>query len=216
MTSKIKVLLLDIGNVLIKVNLKTSWERISPYLNQKNSPLNDPHHFFKTFFHSPLYYDFEMNKISPDEFFQHFMDQHQLQPLGIHDLKNIWNDCLLEPMPHIENTLTTLSEKIPLFGLSNTNQVHYDFFMNRYSFFNYFQKVYTSFELGLRKPDQKIYDKTFQSLQLLHLNLQRHEVLFIDDLSENIKSAADYGFTSAHLLPEMHSFSTILKQHSIL
>jgi putative hydrolase of the HAD superfamily len=80
------------------------------------------------------------------------------------EVLDAWNAVLLDfPLYRLE-FLEKLSKKYPLFLLSNTDSIHInhfketngDAFCNR--FYNCFQKVYFSYDLGQRKPELEIYN----------------------------------------------------------
>ncbi len=54
---------------------------------------------------------------------------------------------------------------------------------------SYFDKVYLSFEMGLSKPNKKVYDYVIKDLQVLP-----KEILFIDDDKKNIEMAKKAGW----------------------
>jgi len=67
-----------------------------------------------------------------------------------------------------------------------------------------FDKVYLSYELGMRKPDREIYQYIENDLQLPPKN-----ILFLDDLEENIAAAKSCGWQAFKItgnqLPKMKS-----------
>ncbi len=78
--------------------------------------------------------------------------------------------------------------------LTNTDQTHIQFFEDKvgisfYSaFYQCFEKVYYSFEIGMRKPDPMIYSKLISNHSLNPKN-----TLFVDDKIENTESAKSLG-----------------------
>lgn len=54
-----------------------------------------------------------------------------------------------------------------------------------------FDYVYLSFEIGMRKPDRKIYEYVLNDLKILPEN-----ILFIDDDTDNILTAKEYGWNT--------------------
>jgi len=94
----------------------------------------------------------------------------------------------------------SLSKKYRLFLLSNTDSIHIETFENRsgisfYSdFYQCFEKVYFSFEIGMRKPNADV----FQYLIKKH-ELSPKRTLFVDDKKENTDSAASLGFNGWNL-----------------
>jgi len=90
--------------------------------------------------------------------------------------------------------LQILSKKYRLFLLSNTDSIHIATFEREngasfYSdFYQCFEKVYFSFEMGMRKPDAEIYNNVLQN----HGLLAKH-TLFVDDKKENTDIAFSLG-----------------------
>ncbi len=85
--------------------------------------------------------------------------------------------------------------------LSNTNAIHVAAFHTKvqevtggHGVHHYFDKVYYSHEVGMRKPDKEIYEWVIRTN-----NLQPASTLFIDDLAENIVSARAVGLRTVHL-----------------
>lgn len=112
-----------------------------------------------------------------------------------------WNGVLLDfPMYRLE-FLEKLSKKYQLFLLSNTDSIHInhfkekngDKFYNR--FYSCFEKVYFSYDLGMRKPDEEIYNFVIKEN-----NLNPKSTLFVDDNFDNIEGAKKTGLQVWHLL----------------
>lgn len=136
---------------------------------------------------------FETGDISYDIFVTGF--QEQLPNASIEEILEAWNAVLLDfPLYRLE-FLQMLSKKYRLFLLSNTDSIHIETFENQsgtsfYSdFYQCFEKVYFSFEIGMRKPNPEI----FQYLINKH-ELSPKRTLFVDDKKENTDSAASLGF----------------------
>ena len=58
----------------------------------------------------------------------------------------------------------------------------------------FFDKVYYSCELGMRKPDEEIFTYVIEVN-----NLKPQETLFIDDMENNIIGAQSVGLRTVHL-----------------
>ena len=93
-----------------------------------------------------------------------------------------------------------LSQKYRLFLLSNTDSIHIERFQHKAGitfyrdFYKCFEKVYFSYELGMRKPDAAIFEFVIKE----H-NLSPKNTLFVDDNFENIESAQKLGLQTWHL-----------------
>ena len=142
--------------------------------------------------------DFEKGKISEMEFIIGL--QNYIPNASIHQIREAWNAILLDfPLYRLE-FLQMLSQKYRLFLLSNTDSIHIERFQHRAGisfyrdFYQCFEKVYFSFELGMRKPDSAIFEFVIKEHNLLPKN-----TLFVDDNLQNIESAEKLGLQVWHL-----------------
>ena len=135
---------------------------------------------------------FEKGQISRENFILGI--QKHIPNASIEDILAAWNAVLLDFPLHRLEFLQLLSQKYRLFLLSNTDAIHINHFEQRegvsfYSdFYQCFEKVYFSYEMGMRKPDAEIY----------HALIRQHELspkrtLFIDDKKENTDAAKALG-----------------------
>jgi putative hydrolase of the HAD superfamily len=142
--------------------------------------------------------DFERGKISETEFILGF--QNYIPNASIHQIREAWNAILLDfPLYRLE-FLQMLAKKHKLYLLSNTDSIHIERFQHRAGisfyrdFYQCFEKVYFSFELGMRKPDPAIFEFVIKEHNLLPKN-----TLFVDDNLQNIESAEKLGLQVWHL-----------------
>ena len=142
--------------------------------------------------------EFEKGKISEMEFILGF--QNYIPNASIHQIREAWNAVLLDfPLYRLE-FLQMLSQKHRLFLLSNTDSIHIERFQHRAGisfyrdFYQCFEKVYFSFELGMRKPEAAIFEFVIKEHNLLPKN-----TLFVDDNLQNIESAEKLGLQVWHL-----------------
>lgn len=108
-----------------------------------------------------------------------------------------WN-AMLGSLPafHLQ-FLEEISDKKRLFLLSNTNEVHIARFLSDFerdhprrsrSFSEYFETAHYSHELGMRKPEARIFEELIQRHEL-----KRQRTLFIDDNQANVRAARAVG-----------------------
>ncbi|WP_125723354.1 HAD family hydrolase [Flavobacterium ustbae] len=135
---------------------------------------------------------FEVGAISPEDFVGGF--QKQLPNASKEEILKAWNAVLADfPFYRLE-FLQELSKKYRLFLLSNTDSIHINTFEEKSGvsfykdFYACFEKVYFSFDIGMRKPDPKIYQFVLDKNNLIPEN-----TLFVDDKTENTDSAATLG-----------------------
>ena len=135
---------------------------------------------------------FERGKITELEFIQGF--QKYIPNADIHDIRKAWNSIIGEfPLYRLE-FLQKLATKYRLFLLTNTDAMHISRFehMAGISFFSdfyqCFEKVYYSYEMGMRKPQPEI----FTTILNKH-DLSPKRTLFVDDKKINTDMAESLG-----------------------
>ena len=183
----IDTIIFDFGDVFINLNKEATTLALKKLgLKEWNSNLD------------ALNLDFEKGKISETEFILGF--QNYTPNASIHQIREAWNAILLDfPLYRLE-FLQMLSQKYRLFLLSNTDSIHIERFQHRAGisfyrdFYQCFEKVYFSFELGMRKPDSAIFEFVIKEHNLLPKN-----TLFVDDNLQNIESAEKLGLQVWHL-----------------
>ena len=84
--------------------------------------------------------------------------------------------------------LATLAQRVPLWALSNTNRLHFEYMMRRYDLFRHFAGFVLSHEVGFLKPDERIF-----RIALAKVRASAQEVLFVDDQETNVSAAQALG-----------------------
>jgi len=135
---------------------------------------------------------FERGKITELQFIEGF--QKYIPNADLLDIRKAWNSVIGEfPLYRLE-FLQMLSQKYRLFLLTNTDAIHISRFehmagMSFFSdFYQCFEKVYYSFEMGMRKPEPEIFNYILKK----H-DLSPKRTLFVDDKKENTDAAAALG-----------------------
>lgn len=177
----INTIIFDFGDIFINLDKKATIDGLKNLgLKEWNEDLDR------------LNIQFEKGNIKREEFLAGF--QKQMPNASIEEILEAWNAILADfPLYRLE-FLQMLSKKYRLFLLSNTDSIHIETFEQRvgtsfYSdFYQCFEKVYFSFEMGMRKPDVEIY------LSVLNKHeLQAKRTLFVDDKKENTDAAQALG-----------------------
>jgi glucose-1-phosphatase len=105
------------------------------------------------------------------------------------ELTLIWED-IFAPNPPMDAVINRLHrDGLPLYLLSNTNDIHVDAFRVRYPIFEQFSGAVYSHEEGLLKPDPEIFRRA-----IARFSLTPAETIYIDDLAPNLETAAALGF----------------------
>lgn len=177
----INTIIFDFGDVFINLDKEIS-------LNEfKKLGLNGPNDELLA-----LNDEFERGKISEDKFLNGFVKH--IPNADINDIKAAWNSLIGDfPLYRLE-FLQLLSTKYRLFLLTNTDIIHMENFEEKVGmsfssdFYRCFEKVYYSHEMGLRKPEEAIYNYIIKK----H-DLDPKRTLFVDDKKENTDAAAAVG-----------------------
>ena len=183
MDEGVKVILFDLGNVLVDFDYSPAVQRIARFSDKK------PQEILGLIFDSGLTGSFEEGNISPKDFFQKLKKLLGLR-LSYEAFVPIWNEVFfLSPKNRLVYSLANnlrLSYQVAL--LSNVNLLHYEHLKKHFPVFNVFHRVFVSCEMGIIKPKREIYQKTLDELGILP-----QEVFYTDDRADLIKSAQELG-----------------------
>lgn len=185
----IEAIIFDFGDVFINLEkeiIKTEFSKLG--LTSWSEDLED------------LNKKYEIGKIEELEFISGF--QKHLPNTELVDIRTAWNSILGDfPLYRLE-FLQMISSKYKLFLLSNTDHTHIEKFEHKEGqtfardFYSCFEKVYFSYEIGIRKPDENAFKYIINN----H-NLNPKKTLFVDDKKENTDVAEKLGFHVWNLQP---------------
>ena len=149
---------------------------------------------FNLFFDSGLTALFEEGKLKPQEFFLKVKEALNLK-LDYLKFIPIWNEIffLSEKNRCVYNLAKILKSHYIIALLSNINILHFDYLKKKFSVFDAFHQIITSFEIGFRKPHPLIYKKTLEILKVA-----ARDVAYTDDRLELIEKAGELGIKSFH------------------
>jgi len=204
--SEIKNIIFDLGGVIINLDIPKT---ITEYNKLSQKPFES---IYTQLQQSPVFDLFDKGKISETDFFNELSKSIQSKT-SLDQLKFAWNAMLLDFPIHRLELLTQLKKRYRLFLLSNTNETHITTFeadlYNQHGYKNlepFFEKVYYSCRMGMRKPDTEIFD-----FVLKENNLNPNETLFIDDSPQHVEGAIKIGI-QAKLLEKTKDVSLLLSE----
>lgn len=145
--ARIKVILFDLGNVLVDFDLRPAAERISSFCSK------GPDEILKLLFDSGVTNSFEKGKISAEEFYKKAKDILDLK-LGYESFVPIWNEVFFfspknRAVYHIANCLKK-NYRIAL--LSNTNILHYRYIKDNFPLLMFSKDYFYLLKLALLNP----------------------------------------------------------------
>ena len=152
---------------------------------------------------------YEKGEIDTNTFVENILRSAELK-VSKASILSAWNAMLLDIPNRRFHILQEVKKQYRTFCLSNTNDAHIGFInkmlLTTYGIPNlnaYFERVYLSHEMGMRKPDVEIFEKVIQDNQLVP-----QETLFIDDTKGHLEGAQKTGLTTFHM-SEQHTLEDL-------
>ena len=192
---KCKAIIFDLGAVVLNINYQNTIDEFT-----KLGVIN-PATFYSKKVQTNLFNQIETGMISSNEFLKAL--QKETKNANINQVEKAWNAMLLDLPEERVQLIKKLKNNHSIYLLSNTNAIHIDAFKKQLgnkkwlAFCKLFDKMYLSHELGLRKPDVKIFEYILNEQKL-----KSEEVFFIDDSPQHIASAKKIGIHCHHLLDD--------------
>ena len=192
---KCKAIIFDLGAVILNINYQNTIDEFTK-LGVTNAAT-----FYSKKVQTNLFNQIETGIISSNEFLKAL--QKETKNANINQVEKAWNAMLLDLPEERVHLIKKLKNNHSIYLLSNTNVIHIDAFKKQLgnrkwlAFCKLFDKMYLSHELGLRKPDVKIFEYILNEQKL-----KAEEVFFIDDSPQHIASAKKIGIHCHHLLDD--------------
>ena len=188
----IKHIIFDLGNVILNIEYQKT-------INEFNKiGIQDASVFYSQSIQQEIFNLLETGKISEFDF---LIEVNKLCPKASHkQILSAWNALILDLPQKRISLINKLKSNFSIYLLSNTNAIHINEIIKKIgvkkynSFYNLFNKVYYSHEIGLRKPNPEAFN-----IILNENDLNVNEVLFIDDSIQHIKTAKKLGIKTYHL-----------------
>lgn len=201
--SDLRTLIFDFGNVIIDIDIAGTLARIQAMTGAEES--------FDLKYGKPDFFrKYEVGQISEELFINSFIDACPTQ-VQARDILDVWNSMLLGIPVHRLELLIELRKHYRVLLLSNTNLTHIkwvrSYMKDTYGVLDFedtfFDRVYYSYEVGLRKPGAEIYQHV-----LADLPHSGDQALFFDDTEVNVLASNRCG-----LLATYHSPSDEIEDH---
>ena len=177
----IKVVLFDLGNVLVDLGNKERFTRIFPLTGLSEVAL------WEQWLCSPAVKAFDAGQIPLDDFVDCLIAE-----MGISTDREALKQAFVSwPKGLFEGALA-LVERIPATYhravLSNTNDAHWQRLLDEMGLAGKFHSYFASHQMGLVKPDASVYERVISDL-----NVAPETILFIDDNQMNVDAARNIG-----------------------
>ncbi len=176
-----RAIFLDLGKVLVDFDLREFGRRILPRAGITAEELR------QYILADGLAVAYETGSVGDAGFHQELCRRMKVN-VPWPDFVEAWNSIFIEQPVISGDVLDKLRAKAPLWIISNTNKLHFDFIAQRYPFLRKFKGYVLSHEVGAAKPHPRIFQHA-----LSRAGVEPHEALFVDDQAENVESARKMG-----------------------
>jgi len=192
---QIRNIIFDLGDVILNIDVPIASKSFADLSGREQ------HEILTIFKESEIFRHFETGLMDEPTFRNYVREILNFPDLSDEAIDTAWNSLLLDLPPERVELLKKLATKYRLFLLSNTSSIHITQ-VNKIleastgieKLEDLFEIVFLSYEMGLMKPDPRIYEEV-----LAKAGLKAAETLFLDDNADNIRSASQLGIETIHV-----------------
>jgi putative hydrolase of the HAD superfamily len=178
----IKVIMFDLGNVIICFDHMIAAEEIAKYSSWSADEI------YNLFFHSELTEKFDMGQIDEDRFYKAVRRILNLDGLSKDRFYQIWSDIFWEN-PGIAEVIKEVKDKYEkFFIISNVNKVHFEYIWKKFPIVRKADDIILSYKVGALKPDPKIY-----KVAIKKAGCRLDQILYIDDRPDLVQGGMKVG-----------------------
>ena len=179
--NKIRAIIFDLGNVLIKVNFEKM------LINQVKEKIGSTsQEIMEAAYKDELFKDFCSGKIDTQAFYRKLIDRLNLS-INYSKFQEKWCD-IFEPMDGMDNLINQLKNDFKIGLLSDTDPLHWRHVLSKFQFLQSIENPTLSYETGCMKPHPSIY-----RIATKNVNYPADSCLFIDDRAVNVEGAIKAG-----------------------
>ncbi len=182
--STISTVIFDLGRVMVNIDFDAFPNALGLSTPEARAPYRSA-----VAMHARL---FETGKISAAEFIDRLFDVFHQSYTRDH-LLFAWNEIIRDDVTGMAGLIGRVQERCATAMLSNTSTVHFEKAERDCLTVGMITRRFLSFEIGAAKPAPEIYSHVIRELQT-----DPAQLLFIDDLQENIDAARAAGM-NGHL-----------------
>ena len=150
---------------------------------------------------------FEAGKTDKQKFYEDMKRIYGFS-LSFEKFKLLWCDVFWEIPRMIQLAKKIKESGYNIYIFSNTDQLHFPYIWQKFPSINFFENnLMLSYELGFVKPEEEIYHAAIKKF-----GINPEKSIFIDDRSENIKTALEIGFNAIHHTNYGNTYNEIKKR----
>lgn len=192
---QIRNIIFDLGDVILNIDVPIASKSFADLSGREQTEI------LTIFKESEIFRQFETGLMDEPTFRNYVREILNFPDLSDEAIDTAWNSLLLDLPPARVDLLKKLATKYRLFLLSNTSSIHITQ-VNKIleastgveKLEDLFETVFLSYQMGLMKPDPRIYQEVLDKA-----GLKAEETLFLDDNADNIRSAGELGIETIHV-----------------
>lgn len=177
--AELKLLVFDMGHVFIDFD----WEAVVAGFCAASGRSRDE---LRRAFAEVSRLGYESGRIDSEGFLRE-LNRRLGTTLSLAEFRDLWTVSFSENREMVQ-LFETLRQQRPLYLLSNTNEMHYEFLQSTFNVARHFQELILSYKVGCSKPEASIYQEV-----LRRSGLEAGQCLFVDDLEPNVRAATQIG-----------------------
>jgi glucose-1-phosphatase len=188
--ARLRSAIFDIGRVLVKLDLARAIEGLSQGISLP------PEELWSAIQKDPRWHDWQEGRISPHDWHLH-ITKRLGSPLKFDEFRAAWNRTL-DPVPlQSDDLFQTLSKKLKLALLSNTDPIHVAHLESNFAFFEFFPPPTRIYSCSVRasKPSPVIFQAALKVVKT-----PAAQAVFVDDILEYVEAARSLGLNAIQYL----------------
>jgi epoxide hydrolase-like predicted phosphatase len=191
---KVRAIVFDLGKVLVDFDYGIAARSLA---QQSKAAVEEIRSVIDQ---SPLLFRYESAQITTQQFFEEVREQIGFTG-SFKEFTAVFGDIFTEIPRMIELNAEFRRRGLSTFILSNTNEIAVGHIRRRFPFFGHFTDYILSYEHGVLKPHERIYEIAEQ-----RSGASGEQIAFLDDKPENVEAAARRGWrTICHRSPNESS-----------
>jgi len=187
---KLRAVLCDLGGVIALFDEETIRKRLEKIARRSLDEPGVGQAFVEELFR------FERGELEPGEFFERTNDILGLR-VDYDEFVRVWEDNFWLN-PRAVEELKRLRRRFRLVLVSNTDPLHWRHIDRTFEVGKLFDELVLSYEVGAIKPDRRMFVVALQKA-----GVEAQEALYVDDLEENVRAAAEIGMSTLLYTPEV-------------
>lgn len=187
-SAKLEALLFDLGGVIIDIDFDRALRRWTPLSGYCFEELKTRFEF------DAAYQRHERGELGSGDYFKVLRDRLKLEGSD-EQIAAGWNAIFAGEIAGALDAVRTARALLPCYAFTNSNPVHQAAWSTAYPDVRAaFDRVFVSFELGLRKPERAAFEAVARAI-----GVAAQAILFFDDTLENVLGARGAGLQAVHV-----------------